>query len=199
MRKSRKYRGCLAPDKYLSAEQVKKLRIYLRSMGEKNRAKVSEAMIDLMLNTGLRTEEVINLRMKDMPHYHGKFFVNVFKGKGNVNRAVAVSAKFAARMNKFVNYYRKNSKPKSFLFVNEDRQQFSYRSIYSRISIIGKRVGIKITPHMLRHTYAMQYYANTKDLFGLQQQLGHADTRTTHIYAKTNDETLRQQIELFDL
>ncbi len=206
MAKTKKTRGGLPPNKYLSKQQLLQLREHakeqaaLAKANHSRRAVINEAIIDVMLNTGLRAEELCQLQMQDLPHCHGKNVINVQLGKGNIQRSVPVSSALAKRINLFVKQYRKGSKPKSFLFTNERGGRLSYRSLYSRVRIIGRAAGIEnLTPHKLRHTFATMYYNKWRDLFGLQDLLGHADPQTTHIYAKTSDERIHHQAENFDL
>ena len=206
MAKTKKTRGGLAPRKYLSPEQIHRLRRYVKDQTARakvngnRRAVINEVIIDTMLNSGLRAAEICQLQMRDMPHNHGKNIIFVQEGKGRIERSVMVSSKLAERIKHFVKRYRKGSKPNSFLFMNEQGGPLSYRSLYSKMKLIGKASGLgRLTPHMLRHTYAMEWYKKTQDLFGLQDQLGHADTKMTHIYARTTDERMRKMAEDFDL
>lgn len=204
--KRKRTRGPLAPDKYLSVDQLKQLKSYVKAQADlaRNRhgyrAVMTATIVDVLLNSGLRAGELIQLRMGDMPHCHGKLIINVSEGKGCIQRSVQISSALAKRIETFVKRYRKATKPKSFLFINERRGPLSYYSLYSRIRIIGRAAGIgRLSPHMFRHTYSMRWYAQTKDLFGLQDNLGHKDTRTTHIYARSSNELMRRQVEDFDL
>jgi len=202
MAKRKKSRGGLPPDRYLSREQVPQLRKHLDQAKTHGgcRATINSAIVDVMLNTGLRAAELCQLQMRDLPHCHGKLIVDVKEGKGCVRRSVQISSTLADRIKLFVKQYRGGAKPRSYLFVNEQGGPLSYQSLYSRIKIIGRAADIgRLTPHMLRHTYGTAWYNKTKDLFGLQDQLGHADPRTTHIYAKTSDEQMRRQVEDFEL
>jgi site-specific recombinase XerD len=194
--------GGLPPDRYLSIEQIQQLRKHLDQAKARGgcRAAVSGMIIDLLLNSGLRAAELSALQMRDLPHCHGKLIVDVREGKGCVRRFVQISSVLAKRIERFVRRYRKGAKPRSPLFVSEQGSKLSYHCLHSRIRIVGRAAGIgRLTPHMLRHTYGTHWYGETKDLFGLQDQLGHADPRTTHIYAKTSNEQMRRQVENFDL
>lgn len=203
MIKKRRCRGGLAPNKYLSMQQIQQLRKFIKNQVKARggqRAPVNEAIIDVMLNSGLRADELCQLQMQDLPHCHGKLVINVRRGKGDVQRSVQISSELAGRIECFVRRYRKGAKPKSFLFVNEHGRQLSYRSLYSRVRLVGKAAGfMRLTPHMLRHTYSIAWYNKTKDLFALKDQLGHSNVQTTYIYAKTFDEEMRRQVEDFDL
>lgn len=156
-------------------------------------------IVDVLLNTGLRAGELCRLQMRDMPHCHGKLVINVRKGKGGIQRSVQISQKLTRRIERFVRDYRRNSKPRSPLFINEQGRPLSYESLRSKIKKIGTAVGLWMTPHKLRHTYAMEYYKRYHDIFALQSQLGHKDPKTTMIYARTTSEQIREQVRKFDL
>jgi len=202
-KKKKQSRGGLSPNKYLSKEQVERLRKYLRSQTEqrgRQRDIVNETIIDVLLNSGLRAGDLCNLRIMDMPCYHGKLVINVHEGKGCVQRSVEISSSLAGRIVDFCNCHRRGAKPSATLFVNERFGPLSYRSLYSRVHNVGRAAGVgHLKPHMLRHTYGTMFYNVTKDLLMLQDQLGHADPRTTGIYARTLTEVRRQHAEAFDL
>lgn len=208
-RKYTKSYGALAPDKYLSREQIKKLRNHLVSAAEKAGTKYGNfrqatnlMLVELLLNTGLRSRECCWLRMGDLPICHNKPVVLVRQtmGKGKIARTIEISTLLRERLDRYIKHYRKNAKPKSFLFVNEKGQRLQYWSLYSKIRRVGTRSGIgRLHPHMLRHSYATWYYNSHLDLFLTQDQLGHADPNTTMIYAKTSSEERRQKTEAFFL
>lgn len=203
--KTSKRRGGIAANRYLEKEQVKALKQYLRKQRQKAkgpgriRAAINEMLVDVLVNTGLRPIELCRLQMRDLPHCHQKKSIEVREGKGSVKRTVMISTKLTQRLSKFVKSYRSYAKPTSPLFTNERGTALSYWSLYSKIKIIGRKVGIELTPYIFRHTYGMMYYRRHKDLFGLADQLGHADPMTTHIYARTSAHEMRQQVEELDL
>lgn len=200
--RTKKSRGGLAPNKYFSDEQVKQLREFIEARAKVggHRAVLNRIIIDVLLNSGLRAAELCSLQMRDLPHHHGKLIIDVRKGKGCVQRSVEISSALAKRIKRFIRKYRKGAKPRSFLFVNENGGQLSYRSLYSRLKIIGSAAGIgDLRAHMLRHTYATAFYNQTKDLLMLQDQLGHMDPQTTSIYARTAVNERRRLAEQFDL
>jgi len=86
----RKTRGGLAPDKYLSDIQLKKLRQYVKDMADlarqrgSQRAITDELIIELLANTGLRASELVALNIEDLPVSHGKPSVWIRNGKGRV-------------------------------------------------------------------------------------------------------------------
>lgn len=204
--RGKKQRGGLAPNKYLSKTQFECLKQYLGDKASsastllgRRRAKINLMLIYLMANSGLRVSEVSQLQMRDLPHCHGKLIIDVREGKGCVQRSVEISSVLADRISDFVRKYRKSSKPKSPLFVNENGGVLSYHSIYNKLMIISRDAGIgHLNPHKFRHTYGTLFYTRTKDLRMLQDQLGHADPRTTAIYTRTANEERRRLVEAFE-
>ncbi len=206
IRKRKKHRGGLAPNKYLSKEQFDLLKRHLAGKVEsssttlgRRRAEINQMLIILMANSGLRVSEVSQLQMRDLPHCHGKGIIDVREGKGCVQRTVEISSSLAGKIFEFIKKYRKSAKPNSPLFVNEDGGSLNYRSIYSKLMIISREVGIgRLNPHKFRHTYGTLFYTKTKDTRTLQDQLGHSDIRTTAIYSRTEDAERRRMIEDFE-
>jgi site-specific recombinase XerD len=55
---------------------------------------------------------------------------------------------------------------------------------------LGKKIGIKVTPHMLRHSFATHLLEQGTDIRYIQKLLGHSDLRTTEIYTKVSNKNL---------
>jgi site-specific recombinase XerD len=205
MKKKTKQRGGLTPDKYLSKDQLKKLRRHVRDMADAARERgsfrniVNELIVELFVNTGLRASELCKLNIADLPVSHGKDSVWVRNGKGNVVRTIDINEALKNRIARYVKLYRKNSKPNSPLLLSEWKGRISYQGLYTRIKRIGEHAGIgKLHPHMLRHTYLTRLYNVEKDLRFVQDQAGHSSPTTTAIYAKTDSESRKRQVEGLD-
>ena len=103
-RKRSKTRGGLAPDKYLSEAQLKKLRQYVKDKADiarmrgGSRGVIDELIVELLVNTGLRASELCGLNIGDLPVKHGKDCIWVRDGKGNVSRTVDISDKLKKRL-----------------------------------------------------------------------------------------------------
>ena len=200
-----KQRNGLSPDKYLSEEQLKRLRKHIKDMADlarqrgSVRAIIDELIIELLANTGLRAAELCNLNIRDLPVSHGKDSVWIRDGKGKVARTVDIPENLRKRLERFVMLYRKGAKPNSPLLVSTKGDRMIYRSIYEKCRKLGKQAGIgKLHPHMLRHTYLTRLYNIEHDLRFVQDQAGHASPTTTAIYAKTNNESRKRQLEALD-
>lgn len=204
-RQKAKQRGGLAPDKYLSDTQLKKLRKHIKDRADlarqrgSERAIIDELIVELLVNTGVRASELVNLNIKDMPTEHGKDSIWIRDGKGKVTRTIDIPEKLRKRLERYVRLYRKGAKPSEPLLKSTKNSRMIYRSIYEKIKRIGKQAGVgKLHPHMLRHTYLTRLYNVEHDLRFVQDQAGHANPMTTAIYAKTNNKARKRQVEALD-
>jgi len=194
-------RGGLAPDKYLSEEQERKILLYVKDKADlarqrgSTRAVIDELVVMLLLRAGLRASELCDLTIGDLPHVHGKDCIWVRDGKGSVMRTVDIGPKLIEQIKRFCKLYRKGAEPEDPLFISERGNRFGYMSLYSKIRGIGKKAGVKLHPHMLRHTYATKLYGIERDLRFVQDQLGHASPETTSIYARTSPEARVRQVQ----
>ena len=131
-----------------------------------------------MLHCGLRVSEVSDLRPGNINITKGK--LRVESGKGNKDRDLAIPEYLIDLLNS----WRKKRPEGLFFFSTLDGSKLSIRYIQQMVKRYGQKAGItkNISPHTLRHTYATQYYKQTKDIETLRRILGHADISTTTIY-----------------
>ena len=194
--------GGLSPEKYLTKEQQQKLLSYIKAQADLSRARGSkQGVIDeliclLLVQAGLRAGELCNLRLRNLPPYHSKDCIRVEVGKGGVARTIDIPKKLSQAIKLFCSLHHKKAKPEDYLFVSCKGKQLCYMTVYQKIRRIGQQSGVgKLHPHMLRHTYATKLYGVERDLLFVSDQLGHSNVSTTQIYAKTDSEARRQQIE----
>ena len=210
MTKRHKQRGGLRPDKWLSSDEEKRLRDYVKKQatGGSVRAAVNRTIILILLDAGLRASELARLRIADTPAGHGKDAIWVDDGKGSVDRVVDIPRVLGTEIRRFVKLYRKGAKPGSALIASEagfrrlrDRRgverscRLTYSALYHRVRRIGEAVGVNLYPHKCRHTFGMKTYNVDEDPFFTQDQLGHASVETTRVYARTNNASRRRQVE----
>jgi len=138
----------------------------------------NKTMMSLMLHCGLRLSEIINLRPGSINLTKGK--LRVESGKGNKDRDLAIPE----YLNSLIDSWRKIRPKSNYFFTTLKGKKLSDRYIQQMVKRYALKAGItkKISPHVLRHTYATQYYRQTKDIETLRKILGHADISTTTIY-----------------
>jgi site-specific recombinase XerD len=137
-----------------------------------------QCIISLLYSAGLRRSELIGLKITDIDS--SRMSVKVRGGKGNKDRLTLLSN----RMLKQLRLYYKAYLPKVYLFEGYRGEAYSTTSIAKVVSQAAKRAGIwkKVTPHMLRHSFATHLLEGGTDLRYIQALLGHNSSKTTEIY-----------------
>ncbi len=161
----------------------------------------NRAILWLLYDTGIRVSELINLRVGDFDRKHG---VVTVLGKGSKERRVALGQNCLRNLSYYLDQHRPDeeelaawgSAGEDHLFLSETRQPLTkngmemlFKRLRARAGIIGKR----ISPHVFRHTFAMNYLIKSNDPFSLQELLGHEDLTTVQNYIHMNDTVLQEQ------
>lgn len=164
----------------LNKEEVKSL-LAIPNKRYKNGIR-NKAILSLMLNAGLRVSEASKLQAKDINLKEGK--LRIVNGKGNKDRDLTIN-KQALELLKEYNKIRPNSKTFfTTLEENNKGKKLQDRYLQTMVKSYSQRAGIQknVTPHILRHTFATEFYRETKDIETLRKILGHSDISTTQIY-----------------
>lgn len=161
------------------------------------------AMLALFFSTGLRVSELAKLKRADVNLKRDEFTI---RGKGRKPRLVFISA--AARQT-LASYLEARRDDAASLFVRHDRakpkgadiepEPITSRSIERIVATYARAVGItkRITPHVLRHSFATDLLRNGADIKAVQSLLGHASITTTQIYTHVTDKHLRDTHKKF--
>ena len=153
-----------------------------------------QAVLELAYASGLRLAELRNLRLEQLHLDAG--FVNVI-GKGNKERVVPVGRKAVEALNRYLEFGRpKLVTPRSpaNVFLTKRGTSFAANTLWLRIARRARRAGIlrKVTPHMLRHSFATHLLEHGADLRVIQELLGHANISTTEVYTHVAGSRLRE-------
>lgn len=168
--------------------------ILLLNQANRGRTGIRDAALFLMLlDTGMRVSELCGLTLGylDLDYSPEKARVKVVwqTAKGLKERYVYMWAGTAKEVERYLLNGRPDSREREdYAFLTQDGLQMSRHTIGDMMGRWGERAGIRgmrVSPHILRHTFAVNYLrANRGDLFGLQELLGHADLETVRIYAR---------------
>ena len=142
------------------------------------------AMLQLLYATGLRVSELIAVRLADLDTKMG--IVRTI-GKGDKTRLVPVGRTALDAIESYVDQHRRvilKQASSEFLFVTSLGTSMTRQSFWKLLRKYGLVAGIdkRITPHVLRHSFATHLLERGADLRSLQLMLGHADISTTQIY-----------------
>ena len=106
--------------------------------------------------------------------------VKIKNAKGNKDRISILSPNIL----KDLKLYYKEYRPKTYLFEGQQGGKYSATSVLKVVtsSALKARINKKVTPHMLRHSFATHLLENGTDIRHIQLLLGHSSTKTTEIY-----------------
>lgn len=151
-----------------------------------------KCIVGLLYSSGLRRGELINLNVTDIDSK--RMVVKINNAKGNKDRISILSPSILKDLREYYGEYR----PKNYLFEGPKGAKYSVTSILNIIATAAGKAGIykKVTPHMLRHSFATHLLENGTDIRHIQLLLGHSSTKTTEIYTHVAN---RSFMEIKDL
>jgi len=136
-------------------------------------------IVTMLYSLGLRVSELSNLELKNISNE----WIRV-KGKGNKTREVPIVNNLHIKIREYINTY----KPKVYLFEKDSKNLNDYQVRY----IINKeflKIGVKATPHQLRHSFASDLLQKGARVSDVSELLGHSSMATTQIYTKLTNST----------
>ncbi|MEA1982529.1 MAG: tyrosine-type recombinase/integrase [Campylobacterota bacterium] len=148
-----------------------------------NQAQLQESLVVVMLYTlGLRISELATLEVGDI----AEDWIRVI-GKGNKQRDVPLLKSSKLLIDEYLATFR----VKRFLFEKKG-EKLSENSLRYMVNKVFKNVGLKVTPHQLRHSYATSLLNGGAPIVDVSELLGHSSMATTQIYTKLGS-ALKQQ------
>lgn len=142
-------------------------------------------IIDILYSTGLRRAELINLKKSDI--YFDDQVIKVL-GKRNKERLVPMLPGLVKKLK----LYSINIKEDSFLLQSKNGNKISPSTIYRVVNKYLRNISTKtkISPHVLRHTFATHILNNGADINSIKEILGHKSLASTQIYTKIKIPTI---------
>jgi integrase/recombinase XerD len=181
--------------KYLNREEVERL---LAAPPESKPTGLRDrAMLETLYATGLRVSELCRLELSGVERQMG--VLRVF-GKGGKQRMVP----FGESAGEALDRYLREARPKllkgrasAHVFVTAQGSAMARQSFWMLLKGYGKKVGIfrRLTPHVVRHSFATHLVEGGADLRSVQIMLGHVDISTTQVYTHVAQRRLREAVE----
>jgi integrase/recombinase XerD len=181
--------------KYLNREEVE--RLVTSPNGAKPRELRDRAMLELLYATGLRVSELCGLELTAVERRMGVLKVI---GKGNKQRVVPFGDPAGAALDAYLATGRPKQlrgRASKFLFVTARGSAMTRQTFWALLRRHGRSAGIfrRLTPHVVRHSFATHLVEGGADLRSVQIMLGHADISTTQIYTHVARNRLRDVID----
>ncbi|UXX79479.1 site-specific integrase [Reichenbachiella carrageenanivorans] len=152
-------------------------------------------IISLLYSAGLRRGELLDLKIEDIESQRG--MIKVTNGKGGKDRYTLLSQNTLQDLRAYYRTYQ----PNTYLFEGSAGGKYSGTSIAKIVTRAAKKAKIRwrVTPHVLRHSFATHLLEAGTDIRYIQLLLGHNSTKTTEIYTHVANSSFKQIINPLDL
>lgn len=149
-------------------------------------------ILELLYASGVRVSELVSIKLEDIDFSNQTFLV---LGKGNKERI----ARYGDYASSILDLYLKeaypilNKKKSNYLFLNDHGRNLTTRGVRYILDSIIKKTSLekKISPHMLRHSFATHLLNEGCDLLSVQELLGHESLSATAIYTHVTNDRLK--------
>ncbi|MBU3957381.1 tyrosine-type recombinase/integrase [Patescibacteria group bacterium] len=187
--------------KFLSAKQIE--RFLSQPLPSKRTGLRDKAILEILFSTGLRVSELVKLNRDQIDLKRREFGV---VGKGDRARVVFLSERAVKWLKKYLNSREDSWKP---LFIrlgggndigkDGEKMRLTARSVQRIVEKYSKkaRLPVKVTPHVIRHSFATDLLIAGADIRAVQEMLGHKNIQTTQIYTHVTNRQLRSVHEAF--
>jgi len=186
----------LALPKFLTVDEV--ARLVLQPDERDLHGLRDRAMLEVLYATGLRVSELIQLRPSDVNLDDGYV---ICRGKGGKERVVPLGKAAAALTRRYIQEARPRleKKPAEALFLSRRGDLFTRQGVWKMLRQYARKAGLeaRISPHVLRHSFATHLLERGADLRSVQLMLGHSQITTTQIYTHVSRERLRRVYEKY--
>lgn len=147
----------------------------------------NKVILALLYSSGIRVSELVTLHKDQVDLQERTIRI---RGKGEKDRIVLFDEGTKYLLE---DYMEKRTDDSEYLFINRSGKHLTPRYVQMMIKDYARVAGIKkkVTPHILRHSFATHLLKNGVDIRAIQQLLGHSNLSTTQIYTSVDMQTLK--------
>ena len=185
--------------KYLSEEEINRLFDAIDTISQESKAARMRALLEILYASGLRVSELVTLPANVA---NIKENVLIVRGKGSKDRMVPLTDAAKKALKNWIPQ-REKTLPKGresrWLFPSTGKSgHLTRESFFLELKELAVKADIapeRVSPHVIRHSFASHLVAHDADLRTVQQMLGHSDIATTQIYTHILDNLLKSSVE----
>ncbi len=167
-----------------------------RTEAGKRQAQRDQAIIVLLLNTGLRIGELCALELGDVALTERKGEVRVRSGKGEKARTVPLNKLARSALRTWLAI--RGEVDSDHLFTSKRSDVLTPSAVERRLTELGRRANVEVTPHTLRHTMAKNLMNADVSLEKVAALLGHSNLNTTRLYTTPSQADLDQTMTVLE-
>ncbi|QOK25894.1 tyrosine-type recombinase/integrase [Cytobacillus oceanisediminis] len=171
---------------YLSKRQVVLLQEQTRNDPR------DRAIVETLYATGVRVSELLQIKLEDIKWETRQIWIR--KGKGNKERFVLFTHECAERLKTYLHHRQYNS---PYLFANNRGGHLSRVFVEKRFQEYTKKLGFKVVPHTMRHTFAAHLAEKNMPQSYIQELLGHVNINSTRIYTRLMEHARKKQYDRY--
>jgi len=182
--------------RYLQQQEVNKLFGAVPENGSPSAIR-DKTVLKCLYYTGLRVSELVKLRCEDVDLEQD--MLKVAKGKGGKFRKIPLHQELKLQLQRYL-----TAAPaliNGYLFCNKEGAQISADYVHYMMGEYARKAGLKrkVTPHLLRHSFATKLYREGIGLPTLGKLLGHSSIRSTAVYTHTDLKHLQEAVGLLNV
>jgi site-specific recombinase XerD len=175
-------------------EEIERLRMAYEKIEKEIDRKRTIAMVEFLLSTGVRAEELTNVKLVDINFDTGEVMIT---GKGNKERIVYLNATSLLRLKDYLKE-RQGQSEYVFLGLQSPYGKIGVSVVETTVRKLGKEAGInKVHPHRFRRTCATIARKRGMPIEEISKMLGHEDLGTTQIYVQIDEDDIKKSHEKY--
>lgn len=181
--------------KYVEFDYEQKLSKHSKIFFLKNKNR-DLAILTLFLRSGIRVNELVNLKIKDIDFRNNE--INVIR-KGNKYDTVIITQSAIDKIKKYISTLPYELNREDYLFVTKNKKSISIRAVQKLVMKYTESFNIPMSPHKLRHSYGTKLAQKTNgNIPIIMTQMGHSNSDTSMLYINESKRIIKKSIEKLD-
>jgi len=180
---------------YVEFEYEKTLSNHGKSFFLRDKAR-DLAILTLFLKSGIRVNELANLKLKDIDFLNSE--INVIR-KGNKVDTVIITQSALDRLNEYITSLSFKLNREDYVFISKNKKGLSIRAIQKLVMKYTDAFNVPMSPHKLRHSYGTKLALKTNgNIPIIMTQMGHSNSDTSMLYINESKKIIKQNIDKLD-